>query len=91
MGGTCSTRGRDDKYIGLHNFIGEPEVKGPAGIPRHRLCGKMILKCILKKWSVRMWTGLIWLRIETIDGPYGHSPVARFYKHDNEVLDFMKV
>jgi hypothetical protein len=30
--------------------------------------GKMILKWILKEQSGRVWTGLIWLRIETRDG-----------------------
>jgi hypothetical protein len=27
--------------------------------------GRIILKCILKKYNERTWTGLIWLRIET--------------------------
>jgi len=26
---------------------------------------RTILKCIFKKWDVRAWTGLIWLRIRT--------------------------
>jgi hypothetical protein len=30
--------------------------------------GKVILKCIFKKWDGRAWTGLIWLRIETGGG-----------------------
>jgi hypothetical protein len=25
--------------------------------------GRIILRCIFKKWDVRAWTGLIWLRI----------------------------
>jgi len=25
--------------------------------------GRIILRCILKKWDVEAWTGLIWLRI----------------------------
>jgi hypothetical protein len=31
--------------------------------------GKIILEWILKKWVRRMWTGFIWLRIGTSDGP----------------------
>jgi len=27
------------------------------------LDGKIILKCILKTWDGKSWTGLIWLRI----------------------------
>jgi hypothetical protein len=30
--------------------------------------GRIILKSILKKWDDRMWTGVIWLRIETSGG-----------------------
>jgi len=32
------------------------------------LSGKIILKCIFKKWVGRAWTGLIWLRIGTGGG-----------------------
>jgi hypothetical protein len=27
--------------------------------------GRIILRCILKKWDVGVWTGLSWLRIGT--------------------------
>jgi hypothetical protein len=27
--------------------------------------GRIILRCIFRKWDVRAWTGLIWLRIGT--------------------------
>jgi len=27
--------------------------------------GRIILSCIFRKWDVRTWTGLIWLRIGT--------------------------
>jgi hypothetical protein len=33
-----------------------------------RVYGRIILKCILKKQDVRVWTGFIWLRIETAGG-----------------------
>ena len=32
------------------------------------LDGRIILKCIFKKWDVGIWTGLIWLRIGTGGG-----------------------
>jgi hypothetical protein len=30
--------------------------------------GKIILRWIFRKWDVRVWTGLSWLRIETGGG-----------------------
>jgi hypothetical protein len=30
--------------------------------------GKIILRRILRKWDVGVWTGLSWLRIETVIG-----------------------
>jgi hypothetical protein len=30
--------------------------------------GRIILKWVFKKWDVRAWTGLIWLRIGTVGG-----------------------
>jgi len=33
------------------------------------LGGIIILKCMLKKWDGRMWTGSIWFRQETSGGP----------------------
>jgi len=30
--------------------------------------GRIILGLIFRKWDVRLWTGLIWLRIETGGG-----------------------
>jgi hypothetical protein len=32
------------------------------------LDGRIILKCIFKKWFRRTWTSMIWLRIVTSDG-----------------------
>jgi hypothetical protein len=32
------------------------------------LDGRIILRWILGKWNVGIWTGLGWLRIETVDG-----------------------
>jgi hypothetical protein len=30
--------------------------------------GRIILGWIFRKWNVRVWTGLNWLRIETVGG-----------------------
>jgi hypothetical protein len=30
--------------------------------------GRIILRCIFRKWDVVVWTGLIWLMIGTGDG-----------------------
>jgi hypothetical protein len=32
------------------------------------LDGKIILEWILAKWCGRLWTGFVWLRIQTSDG-----------------------
>jgi hypothetical protein len=47
-------------YRGL---MGQSEGKRPLGRPRCRR--GIILKWIFRKWDVVIWTGLIWLRIET--------------------------
>ena len=44
-------------------LVGKPEGKGPLEIPRHRW--RIILRWILRKWDVRVWTGSSWLRIGT--------------------------
>jgi hypothetical protein len=30
--------------------------------------GRILLRRIFRKWDVRVWTGLSWLRIETVGG-----------------------
>jgi hypothetical protein len=44
-------------------LVGKPEGKRPLGDPG--VDGRIILKRILRKWNVGVWTGLSWLRIET--------------------------
>jgi hypothetical protein len=44
-------------------FLGNPEGKNPE----EDLCWRIILKWILEK-RIGMWTGFIWLRIETSGG-----------------------
>jgi len=44
-------------------FVGEPDRKRPLGGSKRRW--KIILEWILGKYGGKMWTGCIWLRIET--------------------------
>jgi hypothetical protein len=64
MGGACSAYGREEACTGFWwknpregDHLVEPGVDG-----------RVILSWIFRKWNVRVWTGLIWLRIETGDG-----------------------
>jgi len=41
-------------------LVGKPEGKRPLERPRR---GCNILRWIFRKWDVRVWTGLSWLRI----------------------------
>jgi len=45
--------------------MGKPEGRRPLGKPRRRW---IILRWIVKKCGVGVWTGLIWLRIGTGGG-----------------------
>jgi hypothetical protein len=44
-------------------LVGKPEGKRPLGRPRHRWEDN--IKVDLQEWDVGVWTGSIWLRIET--------------------------
>jgi hypothetical protein len=41
---------------------------GPEIEPRWDVDGRIILRRIIMKWDVGVWTGLSWLRIETGGG-----------------------
>jgi hypothetical protein len=45
-------------------LVGKPEGKRPLGRPRCR-CKDNSTR-IFRKWNVGIWTGLGWLRIETV-------------------------
>ena len=47
-------------------LVGRPEGKRPLGRPRRRW--GIILKLILRKWDVGVWSGSSWLRIGTGGG-----------------------
>ena len=54
-----------DGLIMLHrsNLMRESDNLGDPGID-----GRILLRCIFKKWDVGVWTGSRWLRIETVGG-----------------------
>jgi hypothetical protein len=52
-----------DKRNTYRLLVGKPQGKRPLGRPRRRWVD--ILLWILEGWDGVMWTGLVWLRIET--------------------------
>ena len=64
MGGSCCTyEEKRDVYRVLLGNLRERELLEDPGID-----GRIILRCVLRKWDGRAWIGLIWLRIGTDDG-----------------------
>jgi len=47
-------------------LVGKPEGKNHVEDPG--VDGRIILRWIFRKWNVRVWTGLMWLRIGTSGG-----------------------
>jgi hypothetical protein len=47
-------------------LFGKPVRKGPLG--RHRRRWEDNIRMDLREWSEKLWTGFIWLRIETSGG-----------------------
>ena len=46
-------------------LVGESDGKRPLGRPRR---GRIILRCIFRKWDVKVWAGSSWFRIGTGGG-----------------------
>jgi hypothetical protein len=60
-------RARIRKGRGVYrDLVKKPERKRPLGRPKRRW--EIILRRIFRKWDVGVWTGLSWLRIETVGG-----------------------
>jgi len=52
---------------GVYRFLGrKPEGKRPLGRPSRKW--RIIIRSILRKWDVGMWTGSRWFSIGTGDG-----------------------
>jgi hypothetical protein len=47
-------------------FVGEPEVK--SHLVDQCIDGRIILRCVFRKWNVGVWTVSSWLRIGTGGG-----------------------
>jgi hypothetical protein len=62
MGGACSTWGRDEVFAGFWwgNLRERDHLEDPG------MNGRIILRCIFRQWDVGVWTGSMWLRIETV-------------------------
>jgi hypothetical protein len=65
MGGAYSMHVNDKLKI---IFVGKRESKRPLGKTSRRL--QDISKWILKKYNVKLWPGLIWLRMQSSGGGF---------------------
>jgi len=50
----------------VHTGFGWGNLRERDNLENLDVDGRIILKCIFKKWGVRAWTGLIWFRIRTV-------------------------
>jgi hypothetical protein len=62
MGGACSANGEERGVYRWGNLRERDQWEDPA------VDGRLILGLIFRKWDVGVWTGLGWLRIETVGG-----------------------
>jgi hypothetical protein len=65
MGGECSTYGGEERFI--QGFDGK-SLRKRDHLDDPSVEGNIILIWIFRKWDVRAWIGLIWLRIGTESG-----------------------
>jgi hypothetical protein len=64
MGGGFNADGEERGVYRV--LVGKPKERDHCGDPG--VDGTIILECNFRKWDVRVWTGLGWLRIETGGG-----------------------
>jgi hypothetical protein len=65
MGGACSAYGGGKRRVSgfWWGNLREIEYWGDTGVD-----GRIILRWFSRKWDMGVWTGLSWLRIETVGG-----------------------
>jgi hypothetical protein len=62
-------------------MLGKPEGKRPLGGPKHRWVDNIEIDLRESEWDGMVWIGLIWFRIDTVEGSCEHC---------NELLCFIK-
>jgi hypothetical protein len=62
------TRMETGNWKAFRLMMGKPEGIGPLETPKRRCVIR--LRWILKKQNMAVWTGLVWIRIETSGGPF---------------------
>jgi hypothetical protein len=77
MGWTCSKHGRDEN----HTHFSRENLKGRDQLKELRVDGWIILKRILRKQGVRLWTEFMWPKI---------SPTASFCEYNNKPSSSIK-
>ena len=63
MGGACSTRERDNKYVPCSVFMGKPDLEEREELKGVSVDVWMLFKWILQKLNGGLWTEFNWLRI----------------------------
>jgi hypothetical protein len=74
MGKACSTNGGEEKKKKKKEymiFVKHPEGKRPLERPRRRWEDNIRMNLREVGWV--LWTGLIWLKIGTVEGPCEHG------------------
>jgi hypothetical protein len=75
MCGACSAHSETNSQ---NMLVWKPEGKRSLGRPRRRGGNNRLLKWILEKYGLRVWIGLIWLRIGAGNEPLGAIQAAEF-------------